>query len=82
MPGLLFLMQKLHERYPDITSIKTSSALELKSFAGKGGVDEVYFINKEGLVFNSSKAEHIAEDGDTLRVYKGPGAGNSKYSNY
>jgi len=31
-----------------------ASAEELKRFAGKAGVDEVYFINKDGVVYNTS----------------------------
>lgn len=50
---------KLYKRYPDITLIKTASPLELKRFAGKAGVDEVYFINREGVVFNSSLKSDI-----------------------
>ncbi len=45
---------KLHKRYRGASSIQGASVSELKRFAAQTGVGEVYFIDKDGTIINSS----------------------------
>jgi PAS domain S-box-containing protein len=50
---------KLRRQYPSAASIFAASPDELKKSAERAGVEEVYFINSEGVVFNSSLKRDI-----------------------
>jgi len=53
---------KLYKKYPGTASINRASVSELKRFATQIGVGEVYFIDKDGSIFNSSLQSDVGLD--------------------
>lgn len=49
----------LHREIPDAAAAEKTSPESLKFLAGKIGVSEIYFINPEGRIFNSSLKSEI-----------------------